>query len=85
MLTNKSSDRDIKFIYELMDLRSDIFSTMLITQYDIDTWHDSLSGGQHADSIMDRLLSNHYEVPPSENNIHKFLGKEKPKILKKFN
>lgn len=82
-LTNKPSDRDIKFIYELMDLRSDIFPTILITQYDIDTWHDRLSGGQHADSIMDRLLSNHYEVPSSENNIRKILGKEKAESFSK--
>ena len=76
-LTNKPSDRDIKFIYELMDARTDIYSTMFITQFDIDTWHERLGGGQHADSIMDRLLSNHYEVPSSENNIRKILGKEK--------
>ena len=60
-----------------MDARTDIYSTMFITQFDIDTWHERLGGGQHADSIMDRLLSNHYEVPSSENNIRKILGKEK--------
>lgn len=49
----------------------------------LDTWHDRLSGGQHADSIMDRLLSNHYEVPSSENNIRKILGKEKAENFSK--
>ena len=86
-LTNKPSERDIKFLYELIDSRNDIYSTIFITQFDIDTWHERLGGGQHADSIMDRLLSNHYEVPSSENNIRKILGKEKAdsfvKTLKK--
>lgn len=76
-LTNKPNERDLRFIYELIDMRSDVYSTMLITQFDIDTWHDRLLGGQHADSIMDRLLSNHYEMPSSQNNIRKILGKEK--------
>ena len=80
-LTNKPSERDIKFLYELFDLRSDVNSTIFISQFDKSTWHERLGGGVHADSIMDRISHNAYVIPSSTQNIRKILNNEK---LNKF-
>ena len=61
-LTNKPTDRDVKFLYELFDLRSEVNSTIFISQFDKSTWHDRLGGGVHADSIMDRISHNTYKM-----------------------
>lgn len=80
-LTNKPLEKDIKFLYELFDLRSEINSTIFISQFDKSTWHDRLGGGVFADSIMDRISHNAYVIPSSTNNIRKHFDNEK---LNKF-
>lgn len=76
-LTNKPTERDIKFLYELFDLRSEVNSTIFISQFDKSTWHERLGGGVHADSIMDRISHNAYVIPSSTQNIRKILNNEK--------
>ena len=80
-LTNKPTDRDVKFLYELFDLRSEVNSTIFISQFDKSTWHDRLGGGVHAESIMDRISHNAYKIPSATNNIRKHIDNEK---LNKF-
>ncbi len=84
-LTNKPQEKEIKFLYELFDLRSEVNSTIFISQFDKSTWHDRLGGGVFADSIMDRISHNAYVIPSSKNNIRKHFDNEKlAKIIKEI-
>ncbi len=82
-LTYKVSDKELKFIYELFELRSDYTSTIFVTQYNVSEWHERLLGGQHADSIMDRIVHNSFDIPSVNDNIRKKIGETKVKELTK--
>ncbi len=75
-LTNKPSERDIKFLYELFDLRSNVNSTIFISQFDKSTWHEILGSGVYADSLMVRISHNECAIPSSTQNIRKILNNE---------
>lgn len=45
-------------------------------------WHDRLGGGTQADSIMDRIVHNAYEIPSSETNLRKIYESKKLANLK---
>ena len=46
-----------------------------------DEWHERLGGGTQADSIMDRIIHNAYEIPTSETNLRKIYDSKKLKRL----
>lgn len=71
-LTYKASDKLLRFLYELFELRSEKFPTIFVTQYEINSWHDRLTGDKHADSIMDRIMHNRINVESTNENIRKF-------------
>ena len=75
-LTYKVSDKLLKFLYELFEFRSEKHPTIFVTQYEIDTWHERLTGDRHADSIMDRIMHNRYNVESTNENLRKFYGKQ---------
>ena len=56
-------------------------STIFVGQYPISDWHDRLGGGTQADSIMDRIVHNTYEIPTSETNLRKIYDTKKLKKL----
>lgn len=70
-LNYKISERDAKILYELFEQRSGANSTIFVGQYPVGEWHDRLGGGTQADSIMDRIVYNAYEIPTSETNLRK--------------
>lgn len=80
-LTYRPSEKEIKFLYELFDLRSGVNSTIFVSQFDKSTWHERLGGGMHADSIMDRIIHNTYVLPSSKNNIRKIKYNENLALL----
>lgn len=43
-LTYKPSEKEVKFLYELFDLRSGINSTIFVSQFEKSTWHERLGG-----------------------------------------
>ena len=47
----------------------------------LDEWHNRLGGGTQADSIMDRIIHNAYEIPTSETNLRKMYDSKKLKRL----
>ncbi len=55
--------------------------TIFVGQYPIDEWHDRLGGGTQADSIMDRIVYNAYEIPTNETNLRKIYDSKKLKKL----
>ena len=62
---------DAKILYELFEQRSETNATIFVGQYPVDEWHDRLGGGTQADSIMDRIVYNAYEIPTNETNLRK--------------
>ena len=47
----------------------------------MDEWHNRLGGGTQADSIMDRIIHNAYEIPTNETNLRKLYDSKKLKKL----
>ena len=47
----------------------------------MDEWHNRLGGGAQADSIMDRIIHNAYELPTNETNLRKLYDSKKLKKL----
>ena len=81
-LTFKAEPKEVKFFYELFEMRYDVHPTIIISQFSSDEWHERLGGGNHADSIMDRIIHNSYEIPATQENIRRKLGAEKAQKLK---
>ena len=79
-LTYKVSDKLLRFLYELFELRSEKHPTIFVTQYEIDSWHERLTGDRHADSIMDRIIHNRINVESTNENIIAFLSVHKLEI-----
>ena len=81
-LNYKLNERDAKMLYELFEQRSGNNSTVFVGQFPVSEWHDRLGGGTQADSIMDRIVHNAYEIPSSETNLRKIYDSKKLANLK---
>ena len=80
-LNYKLSEKDAKNLYELFEQCSGNHSTVFVGQYPVDEWHGRLGGGTQADSIMDRIIHNAYEIPTNETNLRKLYDSKKLKRL----
>lgn len=76
-LNYKITERDAKILYELFEQRCGTNATIFVGQYPVDEWHDRLGGGTQADSIMDRIIHNAYEIPTSETNLRKIYDRKR--------
>lgn len=59
----------MRFMFELVDRRSDAASTIWCSQYPVSDWHKRLGGGTHADAILDRIVHNAVTVETGEVNM----------------
>ena len=57
-LLDDLSDEEQHFLFELIERRHDMTSTIFCTQFKKDDWHARLGGGVHADAMMDRIVHN---------------------------
>lgn len=80
-LNYKLSEKDAKNLYELFEQRSGNHSAVFAGQYPVDEWHGRLGGGTQADSIMDRIIHNAYEIPANERNLRKLYDTKNLKKL----
>ncbi|MCR5596459.1 MAG: ATP-binding protein [Lachnospiraceae bacterium] len=80
-LNYKITEKDAKLLYELFEQRSGNNPTIFVGKYPVDDWHERLGGGTQADSIMDRIIHNAYEIPTSETNLGKIYDSKKLKRL----
>ena len=80
-LNYKLTEKDAKNLYELFEQRSGNNSTIFVGQFPVDEWHNRLGGGTQADSIMDRIIHNAYEIPTNETNLRKLYDSKKLKRL----
>lgn len=70
-LSHIVSDREAKWLYELLEMRKGNNPTLFVGQYATEDWHDRLGGGTMADSIMDRIIYNSYPIKSNETNIRR--------------
>lgn len=80
-LNYKITEKDAKILYELIEQRSGNNPTIFVGQYPVDKWHERLGGGTQADSIMDRIIHNAYEMPSNETNLRKIYDSKKLRNL----
>jgi len=80
-LNYKLSEKDAKNLYELFEQCSGNNSTIFVGQYPVDEWHNRLGERTQADSIMDRIIHNAYEIPTNETNLRKLYNSMKLKKL----
>jgi len=73
------NDDDLKFLYELIELRYGRCSTIFVGQYPVKDWHARLGGGAHADSIMDRIVHNSITIESGNVNMRELLDSKKYK------
>lgn len=74
-LMDDISDTEQHFIFELVERRHDISSTIFCTQYRQKDWHKRLGGGVHADAIMDRIVHNAVWVETGTMNMREYYAK----------
>ena len=80
-LNYRLTEKEAKFLYELFEQRCGTNPTIFVGQYPSEEWHDRLGGGTQADSIMDRIIHNAYELPSSETNLRKKYDNKKLQAL----
>lgn len=68
-LCEKVSDKNTKWIYELMEQRNGNSPTIFVGQYPKDTWYERLGGGTMAESILDRIVHNAYPITTNDTNL----------------
>ena len=68
-LINSMSEQEIEFIFELIERRYQNKSTIFCTQFKIESWHNRLGGGVHADAIMDRIIHNSITINAGDVNM----------------
>ena len=73
------SEDDIKFLYELFELRYNRVSTIFVGQYPVKDWHPRLGGGAHADSILDRIVHNSITIESGKTNMREIIDSNKYK------
>ena len=80
-LNYKVNEKESKFLYELIEQRGGTNSTIFVGQYAISDWHERLGGGTVAESILDRIIHNSYEIPTNDMNMREIYDGKK---VKKF-
>ena len=81
-LNYKLPEKDAKMLYELFEQRSGANPTIFVGQFEVAEWHERLGGGTQADSIMDRIVHNAYQIPSTETNLRKIYDSKKLENLR---
>ena len=76
-LNYRLTEKEAKILYELFEQRSGNNPTIFVGQYPRDEWYDRLGGSTQAESILDRIVHNSYEIPTSETNLRKMYDSRK--------
>ena len=75
----KLYEDDIRFLYELFELRYGKSSTIFVGQYPTTEWHTRLGGGVHANSILDCIVHNIIIIESGSINMRELLDSKKYK------
>lgn len=71
-LLDDLSDEEQHFLFELIERRHDLNSTLYCTQFKKEDWHSRLGGGVHAEAMMDRIVHNAAWVYTGNLNMRQF-------------
>lgn len=74
-LVSDISDRELYFLFELMERRSDSTSTIFCTQYRKDDWIKRLGEGVQAEAIVDRYAHTAYWIETGSMNMREYCAK----------
>jgi len=75
-LLDDLSDEEQFFLFELIERRHDMSSTIFCTQFMKEDWHIRLGGGVHADAMMDRIVHNCAWLYTGSLNMRQFYSKD---------
>ena len=56
------NDSERRHLLEVLEDRCSTRSTVLTSQFPVETWHDLIGNPTLADAILERILSNHHEI-----------------------
>ena len=67
----KMTDESRRDLLEILEDRNSVSSTMITSQFPVDTWHDLIGDPTLADAIMDRLVHSAYKIELKGNTMRK--------------
>ncbi len=68
------SDIEGRDFLEVMEDRYNIRSTMIVTQFPVDKWHEIIGDPTIADAICDRLVHNAYHIKLTGDSMRKIMA-----------
>ena len=72
-----SGEIEVQEAAEALETLEEAPSRTVSEQFKVSEWHKRLGGGIQADSIMDRIIHNSYELPATDNNLRKLYDSKK--------
>jgi len=67
----KMTDESRRDLLEILEDRNSISSTMITSQFPVDTWHELIGDPTLADAILDRLVHSAYKIELKGNTMRK--------------
>ena len=67
----KMTDESRRDLLEILEDRSSLSSTLVTSQFPVDTWHDLIGDPTLADAILDRLVHSAYKIELKGNTMRK--------------
>ena len=58
----KMTDESRRDLLEILEDRNSVSSTMITSQFPVETWHELIGDPTLADAIMDRLVHSAYKI-----------------------
>ena len=67
----KMTDESRRDLLEMLEDRNSLSSTLVTSQFPVDTWHDLIGDPTLADAILDRLVHSAYKIELKGNTMRK--------------
>ena len=67
----KMTDESRRDLLEILEDRNSLSSTLVTSQFPVDTWHDLIGDPTLADAILDRLVHSAYKIELKGNTMRK--------------
>lgn len=77
----KLKESQLRDLLEILEDRHGGKSTLMTSQFPIDTWHDGIGNPTLADAILDRLIHNAFKIQIKGDSMRKFKQKSKKSNL----
>ena len=67
----KMTDESRRDLLEILEDRNSLSSTLVTSQFPVETWHDLIGDPTLADAILDRLVHSAYKIELKGNTMRK--------------